>query len=292
MHKSGILGTVATGMLVLTLGLGLTGCQQGNDAQEVATESEAAATDGGTQKEAATTDSTAAATTEAKQVLGTESASNTEVALTNSLAKDLNSLSLRASGEAEYAENLIPAGSTVKAGEEVRLFVDLANQPADSTYDIRVTTADDGSVMEFTAVPLANIKSVSLKNDGTAFAEYVTTSGSTGTTKAADAVEAQADTQATQSDNASQGNNASTQAYQGDTNEDYVEMDASGDYASDYEEPSYEEPVYAEPSYDEPTYEEPVVEEVAAPVDEAPVYEEPVVDQSSDACQGDVVLRD
>ncbi len=271
MRKSGMLGTVAAGVLALTLGLGLTGCQQPNDGQETTAEIGTATAEDTPQIEASPIEGNEASSSEQRQALGTESQTSVEVALKNSLYNDLSELSLRAFGEADYAENLIPAGSTVKAGEEVRLFVETAGRAADTTYDIRVTAANDGSIMEFTAVPLSSIKSASLRNDGAAFVEYVTMDGSVGSTKDGD-MTAQTDWQPTLTDDDAQ--------ITADTaiEEEYSEPEYSFDEGATYEEPSYEEPVYEEPSYEEPIYEEPIVEEYVP--EEAPLVEEPIVDES------------
>ena len=254
------------------LALALAGCSGGDDSQAQSTAQGGAET---TAAEAAKDqEGTNAATTDASvkeankkadeqgnaKTIGTKSSSSVEITLTNGSGKDIDEVSLREAGNGEYGENLLGEGTTIAAGEELSLYV----EPSENGYDMRISTSDTDDSAEILGVPVSDVKSMELKeSNGTYYVDYFKADGSKASTKA---------DEAQPSDNSAGNNNGA-----GQENPSYVEE--SGD--THYEpEPVYEAPAYEEPVYEAPTYEAEPVAETSAP------------EQSSDACQGDVVLRD
>lgn len=196
-----------------------------------------------------------------RQVLGTEDEGAVEVALTNGLEKQIVSVSLRATGEESYANNLLSEEGSIAAGEEVRLFV-AANAAEDATYDVLVKVEGEDAEVEFAEVPLASIsKATLMQGDDVAYVDYTTTSGEEGSTKDAAVARKQAAEEAAAAEAAAQ-------------------QEAQDAGAEQYYEP---EPVQEEYYY-EP------VQEYYEP-EPAPVEAPSETGQSEDACAGDVVLR-
>lgn len=203
---------------------------------------------------------------DARQVLGTESADATEVALTNGLGAQLTAVKVRKTGADAYGANLVAKDKAIANEEEVRLFVDAKKDGTDATYDLLVTkkTADGKSAdVTFVEVPVSIIVSAKLvENDGIAYVEYTTTDGKVDSTrKAADAAKRQAEQQQ-KSTNATAGDDASSQGDAEDTS--YY-----GDGSADYDDGGA--------FYDEPA-------EAPQEAPEAPA-------QTGDACTGDVEFR-
>ena len=162
-----VAATCVSGVLTLTLGLGMVGCGNSNQAA-------------GSSAQTQQTESKEEKALES-QVLGAKKEGALELTMKNGLGSALTAVSLRASGEQAYQNNLVASGKKVAANEEVRLYVEDAK--ADAAYDIRVTKEGGGDV-EFLAVPVSKIASLTLKEaDGKAYVDYVGTDRQNGSTK-------------------------------------------------------------------------------------------------------------
>lgn len=274
------------------ISLGLVGCGSNEASSQSAQSSESqvsaqadtqSATESATSASGASSTSSSTSAAESTVVLGTKSDSSVEVALTNGLSKGITSFSMSAAGADEYGENLLNAGETIKAKGNATLNVTPVEE---SNFDIRVQLEGSDEYVEFYDVPLATLKSATLKSsNGANFVDYVDVNGTKGSTNE----EASAAEEATTGESENEGESTSANATNNNANyqadEGAEAQEAAPVETNDYTpEESYE----AEPAY-EPAA-EPVVE--AEPVqEEAPVVEEAAPEQSSDACQGDVVLR-
>lgn len=284
MRRFGFVSTCVAGCLALALA----GCSGGGDSQvqSSAQDSSAAqATQEQTADEQSSSDAaqkaadTQKATDAASQtkVLGEQTQTSAKISLTNGLDKAVDEISIRTAGDGEYGQNLLGEGEQIAANETATLNVEAGSEGA--AVDLRISVADSDETSEVLAVPVSDVKSMTLKaTDGTYYIDYVLQDGTEQSTKAEDA-------------NASEGADASTAAQSTTTAttatdnggaEDNVTYDES--YDTTYTEP---EVTYEDTSYVEPTYEETYTE---------PVYEEPVAEaapeQTSDVCAGDVLLRD
>lgn len=212
---------------------------------------------------------------DARQVLGEQAEGAVEVALVNSLGSKITALSVRTTGDQEYANSLIAENGGVAKDEEVRLFV-AKPEKADATFDIKVKVEGSEDEIEFAEVPLLNASQVKLlQADGIAYVDYTDLKGAATSTKEA-ATKRKQDAEAAQSQ--SQVEAEATPAAQS--------------YNESYEQ-SYSEPVYEEQvTYEAPAPEPVVAEPVAAEPAPAPVESYSAPEQSGDACMGDVVLRD
>lgn len=266
---------VAATCLAAALSIGLSGCGSGESATQSSESSTSvqAQTKSETASIANSTSTSAAAITKSPLVLGTKSETSVEVQLTNGLSKGVTAFCLSEAGAEEYGENLLTEASIIAANEEAILYA--SPNDAEANFDIRVRLEGSDEYVEFVNVPLATSSSVTLKSaDGSYFVDYVAADGTKGSTKEDAASTSTGDndseTIAPQSDNA-----AGQQEYTEPVAETYETVQ------------TYEEPVVE--TYEEPSY-EPVAEPV---VEEAPVVvvEEAAPEQSSDACQGDVLLR-
>ena len=247
-------------------------------------------------------------TTDARQVLGKQSAEAQEIALTNGLAGNVTQLSIRVTGQKDYGENLIAKDGKVAKGEEVRLFVE-KQKDSKSTIDIKVKVDGKNDPVEFSAVPVTDIATVKLAEaDGVAFVEYTDAKGAKGSTKDK-ALEAkkQADEKKAADQNAQNSNANSDSNNESNEDEGYVVTEAANDYASNdvsaapaessgdstaaVEAAPAPEPEPA-PAYEPEPAPAPEPEPAPAPAPEpAPAADAGAADQSGDACLGDVVLR-
>ncbi|MDO4796990.1 MAG: hypothetical protein Q4A01_03110 [Coriobacteriales bacterium] len=266
-----VLSRCVLGVCAAALGVTLWGCggaqtvQPAQDSGATSETSQDKATGEEPKQEAKTeaeeTEKKAEENKDDRQVLGTESADATEVALVNGLDGELTSLKLRVSGKKSFGKNLIPAKASLAAKEEARLFLEKTKDDATATYDVQVTKrGKDGkeTTVEFVKVPLANLKSAKLVEDnGLAYVTYVTANGKEDSTKKAAQAQKQANEQAKKK--------AEEQTKQ-------VEEQAQSQAQEDsYEEPQY----YAEDDYGSSGYD-------AAP-EEAPAQESAPA-QSGDTC--------
>jgi hypothetical protein len=239
-------------------------------------------------------------------VLGAKKEGALELTMKNGLGSALTAVSLRASGEQAYQNNLVASGKKVAANEEVRLYVEDAK--ADAAYDIRVTKEGGGDV-EFLAVPVSKIASLTLKEaDGKAYVDYVGIDKANGSTKdTAVAAAAAAGTAAAAGAAAAAGSEGEAQGSAPQDNSEQSQDGASGQESSS-DDGNVPEAYYADDGYDDSanggggnsgggsseapavSYEEPAVETTPAPAPApAPAPSAPV--QSEDVCVPDVVLR-
>ena len=286
-----IAATCVSGVLTLTLGFGMVGCGANNQAAE-----SNASTQQAENKDKASE----------LQVLGTQKDGAQEIKMKNGLASALTAVALRVSGEQAYQNNLLASGKKVAANEEVRLFVD--GVKAEATYDIRVTKESGGDV-EFLAVPVSKIASLTLKEaDGKAYVDYVGIDKANGSTKdTAVAAAAAAGTAAAAGAAAAAGSEGEAQGSAPQDNSEQSQDGASGQESSS-DDGNVPEAYYADDGYDDSanggggnsgggsseapavSYEEPAVETTPAPAPApAPAPSAPV--QSEDVCVPDVVLR-
>ena len=255
MKRKSIYIPITAVAIAITMGLGLTGC--GTKAEEKpAAETETAVQE---QQKSETTPS-AEQSSPTKKTLGTKSEQSLEVKLKNGLDKPIESLSLRSAGSEEFEKNLVQSGTVIEAGEEVVMYVTPAQGVTE--YDLALRAQGDQEETVVEAVPLSSIKSVTIKRDGeNIVADYAPA--------------------ANQTDKDKSGNGETEEAVAGAA---AVAVEQQETYDGD-------EGDYAAP--EAPAAEYAAVEVEAPVVESAPVaVEESAPAQSSDACLGDVVLRD
>ena len=171
-----IAATCVSGVLTLTLGLGMVGCGGNGQKAESSAQTQHAESKEGKASE--------------QQALGAKKDGALELKVGNGLGAALTAVSLRVSGEQAYQANLVASGKKVASGEEVLLYID--GVKADATYDIRVTK-ESGDDVEFLSVPVSKAASLTLKEaDGKAYVDYVGTDKQSGSTKDANAAPAPA----------------------------------------------------------------------------------------------------
>ena len=285
-----IAATCVSGVLALTLGFGMVGCG-GNNQQAEST----AQTQQAEKKEEKKSE---------QQVLGTKKDGAQELKMKNGLSSALTAVSLRVSGEQTYQSNLVASGKKVATSEEVLLYVD--GVKADANYDIRVTKESGGDV-EFLAVPVSKIASLTLKEaDGKAYVDYVGTDKQNGSTK--DAAAAAGTTAAAAAGAAAAGAAAASDSSQAaqDTSAGGAQSQESAPAATDNSSDNgyVTEQYYESDGYDSGGYsgggESYVTYEAPAQTYEAPAqtYEAPAPApapsapaQTQDSCVPDLVLR-
>jgi hypothetical protein len=282
-----------SGALAASMGVALVGCGGGEQKQ---VETTPATTEEKTEQVEAPKQTEKTEKTDTRQVLGKESATTIEVALTNGLDSDLTAVKMRATGESAYPASLVESGKTIAAKEEVRLFVEAdAKGTFAETYDIMVTKkGKDGKTtdVEFVAVPLADIASAKLiEKDGIAYVEYKTAEGKTDSTKKA-AEAAAAATAAASTADQSQGTQTSKQNATDETGTAADTTGASGmDDETTPDDAAYGD--YSDTGYyeeDAGNYDSSASDYSEAPA-EAPAESTSAPAQTGDACTGDVEFR-
>ncbi len=264
----------------LTICMGLVGC---------GTKGEGASPSGApSAKDMQGEDQTTQVVRDARQVFGTQTSGSHEVALSNGLEGTITSVRLRSAGAKTFEESLLGDAGRIAVGEEVRLFV--TPNEGDAAFDLAVELEGSNEVTQIDGVPLTTYANVRLaRKDAVVYLEYVTTDGERGTTyagnDASESTEAQHPnaTQQVQSQD-SQTQQVQEMGYDAGRGVAYEEPDGYGyDAAAPVEVAPVDEAQGTEYPTNEAPAEVPVEVPVAAPSD---------VSQTSDACMGDVVLRD
>lgn len=210
---------------------------------------------------------------ETYKAIGTESEEAYAVQLTNDLGQDIKAISVKASSEDAYPDNMLE-DADVFAKDETRILYYEAPEAEEETatedgkllnpeYSIQLTLADD-SVLELHAFPFGDIEEGEIKTqDGVAYITYESVSSKSEVTT----LDAELATKAQkEEDEAAKAEAEAAAAAQAETTQDAAE-----ETEETYEDYSYED-YYEDYSYDESEY-------------EAPTYDES--ESSDDGCVGD-----
>lgn len=102
--------------------------------------------------------------TQAVKMIGTKTKDAKMVYLTNGTKEELRGIYLKGTEEEEWGRNLIPAESSVKAQEQVRMYYGPLSSEEESSYDMKLTT-ETGNTYTLTELSLEDMERASLKLD-------------------------------------------------------------------------------------------------------------------------------
>ncbi len=103
--------------------------------------------------------------TPAPRQIGSASGSGGFIYMTNDAAQRLREIHLQLQDSGEWGRNLIPADSSIRGGERVRLFYPAAVEGYSPLYNMQVLT-EDGSLYSIYSVNFTDMETASLKRDG------------------------------------------------------------------------------------------------------------------------------
>lgn len=99
------------------------------------------------------------------RTIGEKNTASRFIYLTNSTETDVRQIYVKSSDKEDWGKNLIPAESSVKAAEQVRMYYTPSKEEGDHTYGIKLLMRD-GKAYEISSVSLEDIEKASLHSDG------------------------------------------------------------------------------------------------------------------------------
>ncbi len=102
--------------------------------------------------------------TQAVKMIGIKTKDAKMVYLTNGTKAELRGIYLKGTEEEEWGRNLVPAESSVKAGEQVRMYYIPLSAEEEGSYDLKIVT-EEGSIYELLGISMEDMERASLKLD-------------------------------------------------------------------------------------------------------------------------------